>query len=62
MFKRYSCNGDCETYFNNLFNSLEEGFMLNEVIYGSDGDLINFKILELNNSFESMVGMSKKTL
>lgn len=60
MFKRYICNGDCETYFSDLFNSLEEGFMLNEVIYGSDGELINFKILELNNSFENMFGMSKE--
>ena len=62
MFKRYSCNGDCETYFSNLFNSLEEGFMLNEVIYGSDGDLMNFKILEINNSFENMFGISKKNI
>lgn len=62
MFKRYSCNGDCETYFSNLFNSLEEGFILNEVIYGSDGALMNFKILEINNSVETMFGMSKKDI
>lgn len=59
MFKRYICNGDCETYFNNLFNSLQEGFLMNEVICGSGGIPINFKILGLNNYLENIFGVSK---
>ncbi|MGH4139012.1 diguanylate cyclase domain-containing protein [Clostridium sp.] len=62
MFKRYVCNGDCEAYFNKLFNSLEEGFLLNKVIYGSDGILLDFKILELNNYFINMVGISRENI
>lgn len=62
MFKHYICNNDCETYLYNLFNSLEEGFLLNEVICGIDGSPISFKILELNNSFENMFGVSKENI
>ncbi|MBU3176591.1 diguanylate cyclase [Clostridium estertheticum] len=60
MFKRYVCGGDCETYFNNLFNSLEEGFLLNEIICGVDGIPISFKILEFNNFFEDMFGVKRE--
>ena len=59
MFRRYICNGDCETYFSKLFNSLEEGFLLNEVICGVDGIAVDFKILELNNYFKNMFGVSR---
>jgi len=62
MFKRYICNGDCEAYFSNLFNSMEEGFMLNEVINENNEFPISFKILELNNYFESMFGVSKENI
>jgi len=52
MFKHHICNGDCETYFDNFFYSLKEGFMLKGVICGIDGRPTNFRILELKNSFE----------
>lgn len=62
MFKRYICNGDCETYFNNLFNSLQEGFLMNEIICGSGGIHTNFKILEVNNYFENLFGVTKENI
>ncbi|MBU3170574.1 diguanylate cyclase domain-containing protein [Clostridium estertheticum] len=62
MFKRYICGSDRETYFNNLFNSLEEGFLLNEVICGVDGIAISFKILEFNNFFEDMFGVKRNII
>ncbi|MBU3154882.1 diguanylate cyclase [Clostridium estertheticum] len=62
MFKRYVCGSDCERYFNNLFNSLEEGFLLNEVICGVDGVAISFKILEFNNFFEDMFGVKRNII
>ncbi|MBU3188903.1 diguanylate cyclase [Clostridium bowmanii] len=62
MFKRYVCNGDCEVYFSKFFDSLEEGFLLNEVICGSDGIPLDFKILELNNYFINMAGGSRENI
>ncbi|MBX4264615.1 diguanylate cyclase domain-containing protein [Clostridium estertheticum] len=62
MFKRYICGSDRETYFNNLFNSLEEGFLLNEVICGVDGIAISFKILEFNNFFKDMFGVKRNII
>ncbi|APC39379.1 diguanylate cyclase domain-containing protein [Clostridium estertheticum] len=62
MFKRYICGSDRETYFNNLFNSLEEGFLLNEVICGVDGIAVSFKILEFNNFFEDMFGVKRNII
>ncbi|MBU3160019.1 diguanylate cyclase [Clostridium frigoris] len=59
MFKRYVCGGDCEAYFNNLFNSLDEGFLMNEIILGSDRIPISFKILEANNFFEDIFGVRR---
>lgn len=60
MFRRYICDGDCDKYLDNLFNSLVEGFLLNEIICSKDETPISFKILELNNSFENMFGVKKK--
>lgn len=62
MFKHYISNNECETYLYNLVNYLEEGFLLNEVICGIDGNPTSFKILALNNSFENMFKMSKENI
>lgn len=56
MFKKYICGDDCEEYFDNLFNSLDEGFLLSEVVYDNDGEAFDFRILEINKAYEKMFG------
>jgi len=56
MFKKYICGNDCETYFDNLFNFLDEGFLLSEVLYGDEGEALDFRILEFNKAYETMFG------
>lgn len=62
MFKKYICGGDCETYLNNLFNSMNEGVLLSEVICDSSEQPIDFKILETNKSFEKMFNVINKNI
>ena len=59
---RYICDGNCERYLDNLFNSLREGFLLSEIICLDNPLTMDFKILELNNSFENMFDVSKEDI
>lgn len=59
---RYICDGNCEMYLDNLFNSLREGFLLSEIICLDNPLTMDFKILELNNSFENMFDVSKEDI
>lgn len=62
MFKKYICGCDCEKYFDNLFNSLEEGFLLCEVLYNNEGEDLDFRILEINKAYETMFGPNSKDI
>ncbi len=62
MFKQHICGGDCETYFDNLFNCMKEGFLLNEIICDTAGRPVDFKILAFNKSFEQMFSIEHKNI
>lgn len=62
MFKKHICGCDCEKYFDNFFNSLEEGFLLSEVIYNDLGEALDFRILELNKAYDTMFGPNSENI
>ena len=40
-----------ETNYRNLFETLSEGVALNEIIYNDRGEMVDYRILEVNNAF-----------
>lgn len=38
----------------NIFEALEEGVALNELVYDADGTIVDYRILEVNRAFESI--------
>jgi hypothetical protein len=52
MFKELLCNNENEAYFDNFFNSLEEGIVLSKIIYNGIGEAADFTIQAVNKSFE----------
>lgn len=51
-----------ETKYKYLFDNLVDGFTLNEIVYNEAGKPVDFKFLEINNSFEEVVGLESKKL
>ena len=46
-----------ETLYRNLFNSMDEGFCIIEVIFDSDGTPTDYRFLEVNEAFERQTGL-----
>lgn len=61
LLKNYICGPDCESFLDSFFNSMKDGFMLNELVRHIDGS-ISFKILEINSAFEELFDVNKGNL
>lgn len=62
MFKQSICGTNCESYLDNLFNSMNEGFILNDVIYDNTENPVGFNILAINESFKRMFNITEKNI
>lgn len=51
-----------EQEYLNLFNSMQEGFALHEIILDEHGEPHDYRFLEVNPAFERSVGMSAKDM
>lgn len=47
---------ESENKYRSLFSEMNEGFALHEVLYGADNKAVNYKIVNVNSSFEKMIG------
>lgn len=52
---------DSEMRYRTLFNSIDQGFTILEMIHNDEGKTINYKYIELNPAFETHTGMSNAT-
>ena len=50
---------DSERRYHTLFDSLQEGFYLSQVIFDNDGKPIDFAYLDVNPAFERMMGLPR---
>ena len=50
---------ESEAKFRSLFSRMSEGFALHEIIYDAQHKPIDYRILEVNQAFEKMVGISE---
>ncbi len=55
----YNLLKESESKYYSLFDNMTEGFILNEVILGSDGNLKDLRYVETNKSFEMIMGLTK---
>ena len=46
-------------YFNVIFKTLSEGVSLNEIVYNDNGEMIDYKILAVNDSFYKVADYNK---
>ncbi len=53
---------ESEKRYRTLFESMQEGFGLHEVIYNEKGKPIDYKFLEVNPSFERLTGLNSKEI
>jgi PAS domain S-box-containing protein len=51
-----------EEKYRSLFDNMIEGFILNEVILGFDGNLKDLRYVEINKSFENIMGLTKEVV
>lgn len=49
-----------EERFRSLFSNMLEGVAFNEMIVNENGDPVNYRFLELNNAFESLLDLKRK--
>jgi PAS domain S-box-containing protein len=52
---------ESEHRYHTLFNSIDEGFCILDVIFNAQGKAIDFRYLEVNSSFEKQSGLSGAT-
>lgn len=62
MLKKFICDVDCEAFLNKFLNAMKDGFMLSQLIRNTDGDILDYRILEINDSFEKLFIVSRNTL
>ncbi len=51
-----------ERKYRNLFENLNEGFALHEIILDKEGKPIDYRFLEINSSFESLTGLKAENV
>ena len=51
---------ESEGKYRNLFNNMNEGFGLHEIILDAEGKPCDYRFLELNDSFEKLTGLSRE--
>lgn len=50
-----------EQTFSTLFSTMREGFAFHEVICNADGEVIDYRYLEINPAFEQLTGLKRET-
>lgn len=53
---------DSELKWRALFSNMTNGFILNEVIRDAEGQVVDFRFLEMNEPFEAMTGLTRSRL
>jgi signal transduction histidine kinase len=48
---------EAEGLYRNLFNSMDEGFCIIEMIFDAEGKAVDYRFLEINAAFEKQTGM-----
>ncbi len=48
-----------EEKLRSVFNTMEEGMVLNELVFDDDGEITDYRILEVNPAFERISGVSR---
>lgn len=56
------CKNDCGGYLENFFNSMNEGFALHEIICDGSGKPVDYRFIEVNETFLSITGLKKDNL
>lgn len=51
-----------EAHYHQLFNGMQDGITLWEVIFSEEGKPSDFKLVDLNRSFENLVGITREGL
>lgn len=51
-----------EAKYKYLFDNMVDGFTVNKLIYNEESKVVDFEFLEINNSFEEIVGLESKKL
>jgi PAS domain S-box-containing protein len=51
---------ESENRFRTLFSEMNEGFALHEIIYNQDREAIDYRVLDVNSSFEKLLGIEEK--
>ncbi len=51
-----------EEKYRSLFESIDEGVCIQELIYDDDGKLVNVRIVEANPAYEKQTGLKKNTI
>jgi PAS domain S-box-containing protein len=54
--------GQSEQKYRALFETIQEGFALHEVIWDANGKPWNYRFLEVNPAFEALTGLAPKTV
>jgi len=55
-------NSDYETIYSNLFNSMNEGVALYEMIFSSSGRPVDYVFIDINPAFEILTGLKKENV
>ena len=53
---------ESEEKFRQLFENMEEGVAIHQMVYNENGDAIDYRILDINPSYEKQTGLSRKTI
>ncbi len=51
---------DNKDRYENILNTLDEGVALNEIVCDSNGEMVNYRILEVNEAFYRLTGVPKE--
>lgn len=54
--------GESEEKLNTLFEAMTDMVVLHEVVFDSDGNVVNCKLIDCNHSFTAMIGLKKEDI
>ena len=50
-----------EVRYRSVYSSMSEGVCVHEVIYNESGEAVDYKILDVNSSYEQITGLDRET-
>jgi PAS domain S-box-containing protein len=53
---------ESEARYRTLFNQMQEGFSLHEMVYDADGKAVDYRFLSVNPAFERLTGLSQESI